>query len=187
MHIAERGRWLPDERLKSIVPETEGFLIRLYRGADWSESASAYASTVITAAFCVSLTWRAPQQNQRAIEAMRVSAAQVAEVGCIDAIVPEPQGGAHADAKAVIELLGAALRQHLSELKSQPNPGPSDKPSGEVPQNRAVLRGKLNPRCSNPDICFPILDISDSCSPRQGAQLQAVPVLKAWPATCYPI
>ena len=70
--------------------------------------------------FCASLTWRDPQQKQRAAEAMRVSAAQVAEVGCIDAIVPEPQGGAHTDAKASIELLGVSLKQHLSDLKSIP-------------------------------------------------------------------
>ena len=38
--------------------------------------------------FCASLTWRDPQQKQRAAEAMRVSAEQVFEVNCIDDIVP---------------------------------------------------------------------------------------------------
>ena len=70
--------------------------------------------------FCASLTWRDTSKKQLAAEALRVSAAQVAEVGCIDAIVPEPAGGAHSDAKAAIELLGESLRQHLSELRSMP-------------------------------------------------------------------
>jgi len=70
--------------------------------------------------FCASLTWRDPQKKQLAAEALRVSAAQVAEVGCVDAIVPEPSGGAHTDAPVAIDLLASALRQHLSELRSTP-------------------------------------------------------------------
>jgi acetyl-CoA carboxylase carboxyl transferase subunit alpha len=70
--------------------------------------------------FCASLTWRDTSKKQLAAEALRVTAEQVAEVGCIDAIVPEPADGAHADAKAAIELLGKALRQHLSELRLMP-------------------------------------------------------------------
>jgi acetyl-CoA carboxylase carboxyl transferase subunit alpha len=70
--------------------------------------------------FCASLTWRDTSKKQLAAEALRVTAEQVAEVGCIDAIVPEPAGGAHTDAKAAIELLGVSLRQHLSELRSKP-------------------------------------------------------------------
>jgi len=70
--------------------------------------------------FCASLTWRDIGKKQLAAAALRVSAHQVAEVGCIDAIVPEPPGGAHADSKAAIDRLGAALRQHLSELRSRP-------------------------------------------------------------------
>jgi acetyl-CoA carboxylase carboxyl transferase subunit alpha len=68
--------------------------------------------------FCASLTWRDTSKKQLAAEALRVTAEQVAEVGCIDTIVPEPTGGAHTDARAAIELLGTALRQHLSELRS---------------------------------------------------------------------
>jgi len=73
--------------------------------------------------FCASLTWRDISKKQLAAEALRVSAHQVAEVGCIDAIIPEPPGGAHTDPKAAIDLLGAALRHYLSELKSQPADG----------------------------------------------------------------
>jgi acetyl-CoA carboxylase carboxyl transferase subunit alpha len=69
--------------------------------------------------FCASLTWRDLGKKQLAAEALRVSAHQVAEVGCIDAIVPEPPGGAHTDPQAAIDLLGETLRQHLHELKTQ--------------------------------------------------------------------
>jgi len=71
--------------------------------------------------FCASLTWRDTSKKQQAAAALRVTAEQVSEVGCIDAIIPEPAGGAHTDHKAAIGLLASALRQHLNELKSQPN------------------------------------------------------------------
>jgi acetyl-CoA carboxylase carboxyl transferase subunit alpha len=70
--------------------------------------------------FCASLTWRDTSKKQLAAEALRVAASQVAEVGCIDAIVPEPSGGAHTDPGAATEQLGIALRQQLNELRSKP-------------------------------------------------------------------
>jgi acetyl-CoA carboxylase carboxyl transferase subunit alpha len=39
------------------------------------------------------------------------------ELGCIDGIVPEPEGGAHVDHEAAAALLDAALQNHLLELK----------------------------------------------------------------------
>ena len=42
------------------------------------------------------------------------------ELGCIDGIVPEPEGGAHTDHEAAARLLDAALQKHLSELKKDP-------------------------------------------------------------------
>ena len=42
------------------------------------------------------------------------------ELGCIDAIVPEPPGGAHRDADAAAKLVDEALRVSLAELKALP-------------------------------------------------------------------
>ena len=70
--------------------------------------------------FAASLTWRNPEQKHLAAKAMRVSASEILELGCVDEIVPEPPGGAHTDPAAAIELLKGALRKNLSELKVIP-------------------------------------------------------------------
>jgi acetyl-CoA carboxylase carboxyl transferase subunit alpha len=67
--------------------------------------------------FAASLTWRDPEQKHLAAQAMRVSAPEILELGCVDEIVPEPTGGAHTDPAAAIELLKGALKKNLSELK----------------------------------------------------------------------
>jgi acetyl-CoA carboxylase carboxyl transferase subunit alpha len=70
--------------------------------------------------FAASLTWRNPEQKHLAAKAMRVSAPEVAELGCVDEIVPEPPGGAHTDPMAATELLKGALQKDLLELKAIP-------------------------------------------------------------------
>jgi acetyl-CoA carboxylase carboxyl transferase subunit alpha len=70
--------------------------------------------------FAASLTWRNPEQKHLAAKAMRVSAPEILELGCVDEIVPEPPGGAHIDPAAATELLKGALKKNLSELKLIP-------------------------------------------------------------------
>ena len=48
-------------------------------------------------------------------------AQRLEELGCIDGIVPEPEGGAHADHEAAAALLMTHCRKHLSELKKAPS------------------------------------------------------------------
>jgi acetyl-CoA carboxylase carboxyl transferase subunit alpha len=48
---------------------------------------------------------------------MRITATDLSELGCIDDIVPEPEGGAHRDYEAAANLLDVSLQKHLSELK----------------------------------------------------------------------
>jgi acetyl-CoA carboxylase carboxyl transferase subunit alpha len=70
--------------------------------------------------FCASLIWKDPKQKQLAAEVLRISAQEVTAVGCVDEIVPEPPGGAHADREQSFALLSAALRRTLADLKSKP-------------------------------------------------------------------
>jgi acetyl-CoA carboxylase carboxyl transferase subunit alpha len=51
---------------------------------------------------------------------MRISAPEVASLGCVDEIITEPPGGAHSDHPAGAGLVGTAIRKHLAELKSVP-------------------------------------------------------------------
>jgi acetyl-CoA carboxylase carboxyl transferase subunit alpha len=75
---------------------------------------------VITPESCAAIMWRDSAQKQLAAEAMRISAPEVAALGCVDEIVAEPAGGAHTDREAGAGLLGSALKKHLAELKAIP-------------------------------------------------------------------
>ena len=75
---------------------------------------------VITPESCAAIMWRDANQKQLAAEAMRISAPEVIKLGCVDEIIDEPEGGAHADHEVGVGLLGTALRKHLDVIKSVP-------------------------------------------------------------------
>ena len=75
---------------------------------------------VITPESCAAIMWRDAAHKQLAAEAMRISAPEVAELGCVDEIVAEPDGGIHTDREAGAGLLGEVLKRHLAELKAMP-------------------------------------------------------------------
>jgi acetyl-CoA carboxylase carboxyl transferase subunit alpha len=75
---------------------------------------------VITPESCAAIMWRDANQKQLAAEAMRISAPEVAKLGCVDEIISEPPDGAHADHEAGAGLLGTALTRHLKELMALP-------------------------------------------------------------------
>ena len=69
--------------------------------------------SVISPEGCASILWRTADKAADAAEAMRVTAQQLAELGVIDRIVPEPVGGAHRDPSAAIAALKAAVIEEL--------------------------------------------------------------------------
>lgn len=73
---------------------------------------------VITPESCAAIMWRDAAQKQLAAEAMRISAPEVAALGCVDEIISEPPGGAHTNHEAGCGIMGTALKRHLDELKS---------------------------------------------------------------------
>jgi acetyl-CoA carboxylase carboxyl transferase subunit alpha len=75
---------------------------------------------VITPESCAAIMWRDASHKQLAAEAMRISAPEVAALGCVDEIVSEPPGGAHTNPEAGAGLLGSALKKHLAGLKATP-------------------------------------------------------------------
>jgi acetyl-CoA carboxylase carboxyl transferase subunit alpha len=76
--------------------------------------------SVISPEGCAAIMWRDATKKELAAEAMRITATDLAELGCIDDIVPEPEGGAHRDHEAAANLLDVSLQKHLSELKKLP-------------------------------------------------------------------
>lgn len=75
---------------------------------------------VITPESCAAIMWRDASHKQQAAEAMRISAPEVAALGCVDEIIGEPPDGAHTDHPAGAGILGSAIRRHLDELKKMP-------------------------------------------------------------------
>jgi acetyl-CoA carboxylase carboxyl transferase subunit alpha len=75
---------------------------------------------VITPESCAAIMWRDAAQKQLAAEAMRISAPEVAALGCVDDIIPEPPGGIHLDREEGCAVLSVALQRHLAELKATP-------------------------------------------------------------------
>ncbi|WP_109484459.1 acetyl-CoA carboxylase carboxyltransferase subunit alpha [Occallatibacter savannae] len=75
---------------------------------------------VITPESCAAIMWRDAAHKQQAAEAMRISAPEVAALGCVDEIIGEPEGGAHTDHPAGAGMVGSAIKRHLDELKRMP-------------------------------------------------------------------
>jgi acetyl-CoA carboxylase carboxyl transferase subunit alpha len=76
--------------------------------------------SVISPEGCAAIMWRDSSKKELAAEAMRITATDLSELGCIDDIVPEPEGGAHRDHEAAANLLDASLQRHYAELKKMP-------------------------------------------------------------------
>jgi len=76
--------------------------------------------SVISPEGCAAIMWRDASKKELAAEAMRITATDLSELGCIDGIVPEPEGGAHRDHEAAANLLDASLQKHLAELNKMP-------------------------------------------------------------------
>src|SRR5271166_4465506 len=79
--------------------------------------------SVISPEGCAAIMWRDATKKELAAEAMRITATDLNDLGCIDDIVPEPEGGAHRDHEAAANLLDVTLQKHFAELKRIP---PSD-------------------------------------------------------------
>jgi len=72
--------------------------------------------SVISPEGCASILWRTADKAAEAAEAMQITAADLAGLGVVDRIVPEPLGGAHRDPAAAIATLKSALTEELSSL-----------------------------------------------------------------------
>ncbi len=73
--------------------------------------------SVISPEGCAAILWRDASQAKKAASAFKPDAAHCLELGVIDGIVPEPEGGAHTDPDAAASLLQAAAVAHFDELE----------------------------------------------------------------------
>jgi acetyl-CoA carboxylase carboxyl transferase subunit alpha len=73
--------------------------------------------SVISPEGCASIMWRDASKKVLAAEAMKITAGDLTELGVVDDVVSEPEGGAHTDADAAAALLDAALQKHFEQLQ----------------------------------------------------------------------
>jgi acetyl-CoA carboxylase carboxyl transferase subunit alpha len=73
--------------------------------------------SVISPEGCAAILWRDAGEAKKAAAAFKPDALHCFELGVIDGIVPEPEGGAHTDPAGAARLLGESLREALDELE----------------------------------------------------------------------
>ena len=76
--------------------------------------------SVIAPESCSSILWRDWNHKQDAARALKLTARDLHGFGLVDAIVPEPPGGAHTDPPGAAARLSTALSAALAELTSLP-------------------------------------------------------------------
>src|SRR3954468_1226683 len=76
--------------------------------------------SVISPEGCAAILWRDAAQAKKAAAAFKPDAVHCLELGVIDAIVPEPEGGAHADHDGAAQLLRESLAEAFDELDGIP-------------------------------------------------------------------
>jgi len=73
--------------------------------------------SVISPEGAASILWRDTARAQDAAAAMKITAQDLARLGVIDTIVPEPVGGAHREPAAAIAATGEAIAAALADLR----------------------------------------------------------------------
>jgi acetyl-CoA carboxylase carboxyl transferase subunit alpha len=72
--------------------------------------------SVISPEGCAAILWRDASEAKKAAAAFKPDAQHCLDLGVIDAIVPEPPGGAHRDPDEAARLLGISIQGALAEL-----------------------------------------------------------------------
>jgi acetyl-CoA carboxylase carboxyl transferase subunit alpha len=73
--------------------------------------------SVISPEGCASIVWKDSGKKELAAQALRITAPDLKEMGIIDEIIPEPDGGAHRDYDGAATLVGEVLSRHFTELR----------------------------------------------------------------------
>ena len=78
--------------------------------------------SVITPEGCAAILYgeRTPERAAWAAEALKITAPDLLALGVIDAVVPEPSGGAHRYPEVAVSLVGEVLASQLEELVALP-------------------------------------------------------------------
>lgn len=76
--------------------------------------------SVISPEGCAAILWKDQERKEEAAEALRLTASDLLDLGVVDAVVPEPVGGAHADPGETCRRVGEVLEKALDEVLATP-------------------------------------------------------------------
>jgi acetyl-CoA carboxylase carboxyl transferase subunit alpha len=96
--------------------------------------------SVIPPEGCAAILWRDASKKVEAAEALKLTAPDLLKAGLVDAIVPEPPGGAHADPERAAQFLDEALGNAFAEVAAL---GSEQRLEGRYAKFRAM--GRLGP------------------------------------------
>ena len=72
--------------------------------------------SVISPEGCAAILWKDQDRKSEAARALRLTAADLERLGILDAVIPEPLGGAHTDPGAACKQVGDKIEQALAEV-----------------------------------------------------------------------
>ena len=76
--------------------------------------------SVISPEGCASIMWKDASKKQQAAAALKYTAYDVKRMGCVDEVLPEPEGGTQNDPAAAMAMVDEKLSFHLSSLRAMP-------------------------------------------------------------------
>jgi acetyl-CoA carboxylase carboxyl transferase subunit alpha len=76
--------------------------------------------SVISPEGCASILWKTREKAAEAAAALKFTPSDLLQMGVVDAVLPEPPGGAHRDPEAMAATMAETLRASLAELGALP-------------------------------------------------------------------
>ncbi|MDP9039764.1 MAG: acetyl-CoA carboxylase carboxyltransferase subunit alpha [Acidobacteriota bacterium] len=76
--------------------------------------------SVISPEGCASIMWKDAGKKQQAATALKYTANSVKDLGCVDDVLNEPEGGTHTDPACAMQMIDERLRFHLAQVDAIP-------------------------------------------------------------------
>lgn len=73
--------------------------------------------SVISPEACAAILWKDAAEGRLAAQSLKMTSADLFELGVVDRVLPEPRGGAHRDRAAAAQTVKEALEESLRELE----------------------------------------------------------------------
>ncbi len=76
--------------------------------------------SVISPEGCASIMWKDSSKKQQAAVALKYTSFNAKDLGCVDDVLGEPEGGTHTDPALAMDLIDEKLQFHLAQLDAKP-------------------------------------------------------------------